>query len=36
VASTVTGIGTIAMIVIVWALFALRKLDILGAVSHTP
>jgi hypothetical protein len=34
--SAITGIVTIAIIVIVWALFALHKPDILSAVSHTP
>ena len=34
--SVVTGMVTIAIIVIVWALFALHRLDILTAVSHTP
>ena len=34
--SAVTGIVTFAIIVIVWALFALDKLDILSAVGRTP
>jgi hypothetical protein len=34
--SAFTGIVTIAIIVIVWALFALHKLDIISAVSRTP
>jgi len=34
--SSVNGIVTIAIIVIVWALFALHKLAILSAVSSTP
>jgi hypothetical protein len=34
--SAVTGILTMVIIVIVWALFALHKLDILSAVSRTP
>jgi hypothetical protein len=34
--SAVTDIVTIAIIVIVWPLFALRRLDILSAVSRTP
>jgi hypothetical protein len=32
--SVITGIVTIAIIVIVWALFALHRPDILGAVSR--
>ena len=34
--SAITGIVTIAIIVIVWAPFALHRLDILSAVSRTP
>jgi hypothetical protein len=34
--SAITGIVTIAIIVIVWAPFALHRLDILCAVSRTP
>jgi hypothetical protein len=34
--SAVTGILTMVISVIVWALFALHKLDILSAVSRTP
>ena len=33
--SAVTGILTMAIIVIVWALFALHKLDILSAATRT-
>ncbi|TVY99982.1 hypothetical protein EAS64_38500 [Trebonia kvetii] len=36
VVSAVTGIVTIAIIVIVWTLFMLHRLDILNAVSRTP
>jgi hypothetical protein len=34
--SAVAGIVTIAIIVIVWPLFALRRFDITSAVGHTP
>ena len=34
--SAVTGIVTIAIIVIVRPLFALHRLDILSAMSYTP
>jgi hypothetical protein len=34
--SAITGIVTIAIIVIIWALFALHTPDILSAVSRTP